>query len=238
MFRLARPLAILLLFVHVAAAAAIAGVPSDKSTIGGAGFIDVEGSTSGNPDNCSDGRCGNLTVTIRDFANNVIAGSTVVIDFSACSDIQLSCDQLNAATGQSYLGGKKVAGTTNASGQFVFKIQGAASASPTTTNTTSPGTNVGVACAQVFADGVSLGALKVSAYDVNGLGSPTGAVNGADVSLVAAENSKIALGAQARQRDDYNHSGSINGADVAAASSMSSQASLGTGSQKTAPFCP
>jgi len=242
MLRSIRPIAILSLLTALVVPGAFAGTPSDKSTIvgsgGTAGYIDVEGSTAGSPDNCSDGRCGNVTVTIRDFANNVIAGSSVVIDFSACTDIQLSCDQLNAVTQQSYLGGKKVAGTTNASGQFVFKVQGGSNATSTATNTTSPGTNAGVACAQVYADGFSLASMKVVAYDVNGLGSPGGAVNGADVALVSAENAKVALGAQPRSRDDYNHSGSINGADVSAASSMSSQAALGTGSQKTAAFCP
>jgi len=243
MLRSIRSGAVLSLLGLLAVTVAIADPPDfNKSTIvgsgGASGFVDVEGATAGAPDNCSDNRCGNMTVTLRDFANNVIGGITIVVDFSACPDIQLSCDQLGAVTGQTYLGGKAVAGTTNASGQFVFKIQGAANATPTATNTTSPGTNVGVACARIYADGVLLGPMKVAAYDVNGLGSPGGAVNGADVSLVSAENAKVALGAQARARDDYNHSGTINGADVSAASSMSSQAALGTGSQKTSPFCP
>jgi hypothetical protein len=239
MTRVVRNAAALCVVGILVASAALANVPDpSKTTMTGGGYIDVEGSTAGQPDNCSDGKCGNLTITVRDFANNIIAGSTVVIDFSACSDIQLSCDQLNAVTQQSYLGGKKVAGTTTAGGTFVFKVQGASNATTTTTNTTSPGTNAGVACAQVYADGVSIGGLKVVAYDVNGLGSPSGAVNGADVATVSAENAKIALGAQPRQRDDYNHSGTVNGADVSQISSMSSQAALGTGTQKTAPFCP
>jgi hypothetical protein len=239
MTRVVRNAALLCVAGILVASAALANVPDPAKSSLQSAYIAVEGSTSGNPDNCSDGRCGNFTVTVRDFANNVIAGSTVVIDFSGCSDIQVSCDQLNAVTGQSYLAGKKVSGTTNAAGQFTFKVQGASNAVPTVGNTTSAGTNVNVPCAQVYADGVPLTpALIVAAYDLNGLGSPSGAVNGADASLIAAEVAKIPLGAQARARDDYNNSGTVNGADAAAMAAMVSQASLGTGSQKTSPFCP
>lgn len=239
MTRVVRNAALLCVAGILVASAALANVPDPAKSSLQSAYIDVEGSTSGNPDLCTDGRCGNFTVTVRDFANNVIAGSTVVIDFSGCSDIQISCDQLTGVTGQSYLAGKKVSGTTNASGQFIFKVQGASNAAPTAGNTTTAGTNVGVPCAQVYADGVPLTpTLVVAAYDVNGLGSPTAAVSGADVSLVSAENLKGALGAQKRARDDYNHDNNITGVDVSAASSMNSQASLGTGSQKTAPYCP
>ena len=213
-------------------------VPDPTKCVLQSAFLDVEGSTGGQPDNCSDGRCGNFTVTIRDALNAPILGSTVVIDFSACSDIQISCDQLTAVTGQSYVSPKRVSGVTNASGQFTFKVQGAANASPTTGNTTTAGTNAGVACATVYADGVQLTPqLMVVAYDINGLGSPTGAVSGPDASLVGSEVHKVALGAQARQRDDYNHSGTINEDDYNISCNMVRQAGLGTGSQKTAPFC-
>ncbi len=241
MTRLVRNAALFCVAGILVASAALANVPDPAhSTLGSpaSAYIDVEGQTSGLPDNCSDGRCANYTVTVRDFANNLIAGSTVVIDFSGCPDIQISCDQLNAVTGQTDLAGKKVSGTTNASGQFIFKVQGAGNATPTTNNTTSAGTNAGVTCAVVYADGVQLGNLIVAAYDVNGLGSPTSAVSAADVSLVASEAAKVVLGAQARARDDYNHSGTISAADVSAIAAMAAQAVLGTGSIKTAPFCP
>jgi len=63
-------------------------------------------------------------------------------------------------------------------------------------------------------------------------------VNGADVSLASTELQRVALGAQARARDDYNHSNTITGADVSAASAMAIRAALGTGSQTTGPYCP
>src|SRR5262244_3563049 len=63
-------------------------------------YIDLAGSTNGLPDNCSDQRCGDWLVTIRDFANDPVVGAHVDVDFSACSDIRLACDQLTAVTGQ------------------------------------------------------------------------------------------------------------------------------------------
>ncbi len=73
---------------------------------------------------------------------------------------------------------------------------------------------------------------------VNGLGSPSGSVNGADASLVAAEVVKVGLGATAHTRDDYNNSNSVTGPDASISAQMVVQAALGTGSQYTGPFCP
>ncbi len=209
-----------------------------KSTLQSA-YIAVVGSTNGLPDNCADTRCGNFTATIRDWANNVLPGATVTIDFSACTDIQIACDQLTATTGQTYLGGKKVSGVTNSFGQFTFRVMGAANAVPTMSNTTSPGIAISTACAQVYVEGWALSpALIVAAYDVNGLGSPNAAVNGADASLVGAEVVKVGLGATPHPRDDYNYSNSVTGPDASAIATMVVQAALGTGSQNTGPFCP
>ena len=202
-------------------------------------YIAISGQTAGEPDLCSDQRCGNFVVTIRNFANDPVAGSAVMIDFSGCADIQIACDQLTASTGQTYLGNKRVVGFTNASGQFTFRVIGASNAILMAGNVTAPGTSAGVACAQVYADGVVLTpALIVAAYDVNGAGSPFAAVNSADASLVAAEGIKVALGATARARDDYNQSNTVTAADASIAMRMGLEAALGTGSQNTGPFCP
>jgi len=228
------PLAVALVACLALARVASASVPDPAKSTTSSPFIDVEGSTGGAPDDCSDGRCSDFTVTVRDFANAPIAGSTVVIDFSGCPDIQLSCDQINFLTGQSYLGGKKVAGTTNAGGQFTFKAQG----SGTATVAGAPGTRVNVPCAQLYADGVSLRSLIVAAYDVDGLGSPATAVDSGDLAIVSRESSRVMLGFNGFARDDYNHSGTINGADVARSAAMVLDQQAGTGSSKTAPFCP
>ncbi len=255
MTRVVRNAAILCAGGILMASAALANVPSaatssvsnvGSGTTAGKAFISVEGQSAGAPDNCSDGRCANYLVTVRDALSNPIAGSTVVFDGSGCSDIQFSCDQsVGGSTGQTYLSGKKVSGTTNAAGQFTFRLQGASNAVLQGTTTTSAGTNVNTACATIYADGVVLGPnpstppnVVVSVYDVNGSGSPGGAVSGADAALVAGEAVKVGLGAQARARDDINFSGTVTGADAAVYAAMAVQAGLGTGTKQTAPFCP
>ena len=217
--------------------AARAGVPDPSRSSVSTLNIALEGATNGVPDDCSDGRCGDVTVAIRDFANNPIASSAVVIDFSGCSDLQVACDQLNAATGQTALAGKKILGITNALGQFTFKAQGASSASLPGADT-APGTRAGVECATLYADGVPIRNLVVAAYDVDGLGSPDAAVNASDVALVTAEALRVLLGGTPRARGDYNGSHSVNSADVGISSAMAMQQAGGTGSRRTAPFCP
>ena len=218
--------------------AAFASVPDSTFSSISSAFVDVAGSTAGSPDACSDGRCGTLTVTVRRVGGAPIAGSSVVLDFSNCPDIVIACDQLTAVTGQSAFAGKHVIGTTNSLGQFTFHVRGAAPAATPAQGRTSPGTNAGMPCARVYADGLLLGSLVVAAYDVNASGSPGFAVSGADVSLVASESIAVALGATARARDDYNHDGIVTGMDAAASAAMSLQAALGTGSQDTGPYCP
>jgi hypothetical protein len=232
MTRVVRNAALFAVAGALVASAAMANVPDPAHSSLQGSFFAVEGSSAGQPDNCSDGRCGNWTITVRDFGNNVIAGSTVVIDFSSCSDIQIACDQLNSVTGQSYLAGKKVAGTTSALGTFTFKVQGAG---PTGVTPAAAGTNAGTPCAQVYADGVPMGSLVVASYDINAIGSPTAAVNAADVSeLVAEALSPL----QDRARADYNGTGTVNAGDTAISSGMALQQAAGTGSKLTSPYCP
>jgi len=210
------------------------GADPSRCTVQGR-FIDVEGATNGTPDACSDARCGDFTVIVRDFANNVVAGATVTVDFTSCPDITIACDQLDAATGQHAVGAGQVAATADQSGRATFRIQGAATAIVAGAS----GTAVNIPCARVYAGGVLLSpALVVAAYDVNGIGSPGGAVNGADVALVAAEAARAMLGFPAHARVDYNHSGTVNGADIARSAAMAADAASGTGSQAIGPACP
>jgi hypothetical protein len=228
------------------ASAALANVPDpahctltnkDIASVGKNAYIAVVGqNNAGLADPCeAGGRCGDYQVTIKDFANNVIAGSTVVIDFSGCSDVQISCDQLNASTGQTDLAGKKVAGTTNASGQFTFKIQGASNSTSTQgPNFLSAGNNAGVPCAQVYADGVPIGNLTPASYDVNGLGSTvSAAVNSADVAKVKIEALINGLGN--RSRSDYNYDNVVNAGDVGISQAIA-LTSAANGTIKTTPF--
>jgi len=228
------------------ASAAMANVPDpahctltnkDIASVNKNAYIAVVGqNNAGIADPCeAGGRCGDYEVTIKDFANNVIAGSTVVADFSGCSDTQISCDQLNASTGQTNLAGKKVAGTTNASGIFRFKIQGASNSTSTSgPNFLSPGTNAGVPCVQLYADGVPIGNLSPASYDVNGLGSTTSAAcNSADVAKVKIEALINGLGHKARS--DYNYTNTVDSADVGISQALALTPAA-NGTIKTTPF--
>jgi hypothetical protein len=221
-------------------------------------YIAVEGYTQNPPppyncptgrcvDSCTDGRCSNFLVTARDDANQVIPNLRVFLDFSGCSDIQIACDQLTPETGQDHVSPGIVEGYTNAQGQFTFRVQGRACCPELMIpNINSPGTNVGVPCATLWADGAAVGgvaqvtSLIVAAYDANGAHDPSipSHVDGGDVALVANEALHIVLGAQARARDDYNNSSTVNGADVAIMGMMVLQAALLTGSKITGPICP
>lgn len=200
-------------------------------------WITVEGATSGTPDACADGRCGDYLISVRNSANDPVPGSTVMIDFTGCTDLVLACDQLEASTGQTIVG-RQITIVTNAAGQAVFRVQGAATGAPTTNNTTSPGIDDGTPCATAYADGVILGYLVVTAYDLNGAGSPASAVNSADASLALGESNKVALGAMPRARTDLNFSGSITAADASIIMKAANDAALGTGSRNTGPYCP
>ena len=107
---------------------------------------------------------------------------------------------------------------------------------------TAPGTNVNIPCAWIWAEltpgvGTPLSMEKISAFDVTG-SAPSGTVNTTDVSFVMAEGLKVALGAQARARDDYDYNGAMNINDVAIAMKMALDVGLGSGSRTTGQSCP
>jgi len=158
-------------------------------------FLTVEGTSGGVPDQCNDGRCGDYTVEVRDGNNQLVQNSVVVIDFSDCCDIQISCTQ---AAGATYLAPKSVQATTNSSGQVTFRVLGASS--------TAPGHLLGFPCARVTADNVLLGKLKVSGYEINGDGN----LNALDLNaLQASINSPPDY-----QREDVNADGVVDSNDV------------------------
>lgn len=231
--------------LFVASAAFASSVPDPSTSTLGAnlpvakrGFISIEGATSGVPDNCGDGRCADYQVVVRDFAGNPIPGSVVEINFSACCDMQISSNQLLAVTGQSFVPPHNVRGIANALGQFTFKVQGASNSTTLSLPSPqqSPGTPLGVACATVSADGVPLGSLKVSAYDINGLGSPTNAVNVLDLSTVTNEISSGGSTGIHYQRTDINADGNVSAADSDLLIQMIAHATAGTGSRDSGPF--
>src|SRR5213075_2784231 len=96
---------------------------------------------------------------IRDELNTPLPGRSVVIDFAPCNDIQISCDQLAGATGQTYVDPAKVVGV------------------------------------------------------MDGLGSPTAAVNATDLQIVDEEISRGAATGLHYQRTDVNGDGTVTADD-------------------------
>jgi len=146
----------------MAAVAAYAGVPSAATSTLGTGIM-LGGRVASNVDALVQ-----KTMTVRDAANNPVPNSVVVINFSTCtaSDIRL-CSVQSFAGMFVNCAAKTVSAVTNASGVATFRIIGGAN---------NPGLNpagVGVGCASVTADGVSLGSLTVGAPDENNTGGVT-----------------------------------------------------------------
>jgi hypothetical protein len=234
------------------ASAAFASVPDPaQSTVGN--FIELEGTTSGVADNCVDvalpatPHCGKFLVTVRDGLGAVISGSSVVIDFSACTDALISCDQNFSVTGvQGYAASKKITGTTNAAGQFEFRPQGAENSNTLTQASpyVAPGAALGAKCGTVYADGVPLKNLQVIAYDIDGQGSATAAVGGADNATQNAEvvRTNPPISQPKKDRNDLNHDGAVTGADNAIMGQYVLQSippsNSGTKDTKHSNYCP
>jgi len=123
--------------------------------------IYVVGNTGGTVD-----PLGRFCVTVRNFNNQPIANSSVVLDFSDC-DVQLCYDQLPAAGDTIVVDcvSKTVRKNTNASGVACFRVRG---------KTYGPYPLVGCAsapapikdCVKIFADGVLLCTADAPTFDL------------------------------------------------------------------------
>jgi len=180
-------------------AAAMASVPSACNTTIPCG-IPVVGQTAGVADGL-----GQFTITVRDLANNPVANSSVVIDFSACcNDVHLSSTQFGAGVTVD-VPTKTVRAIGNASGVVTFRVMGGADGGPGGASTPSGG------CAKIYADGVLLtdgickpASVQVAVYDLNGsLGGGAG-VGPADLSVWLGD--LFATPAPYRARSDYDYS--------------------------------
>jgi len=213
-------------------------------------FMDLSGSLtqSTTPDICEfpattpPTHCNPYTFIIRDFSGAPVVGATVVLDFSNCTDLQISCTQTFLAPYTSTnIGGKKVQATTDAAGVVKFWPAGAATdvLTGSAVDPSPVSTLAGTPCATAYANGVPMRTLKVAAYDNNSLGTPTGAVNGTDVAQAASAAAKATAGRPAYARMDVNHSGTVSGADVSIYSAMAAEQNAGaTGVKVTGPYCP
>lgn len=205
-------------------------------------YLDLSGTLNGLPDNCSDNHCNLYTYIIRDFSGAPVVGATVVVDFSNCSDMQLSCTQVAPSPFvATNIGGNKVQSTTDGTGTVRFTVDGG-SKDVLTGGAVDPSpvsTLVGVPCAQIFANGVPMRAVRVAAFDINSLGSPTAAVNAADAAAGASAAAKAAAGRPKYARFDVSHDGNVTSADASTYAAMAAEQAAGvTGVKVTGPYCP
>ena len=178
--------------------------------------IKLVGSTAGIAD-----APGRFTVVVRDFANNPVQGADVSVDLGSCFDTRIATPQpFPGITVTCNGSGAVVHGTTDASGQAVFRIAGGG-------KLTTPGSpGAGIGCATIAAGTMTLGNVTVSAFDLNGVGG----VNPADLSLFLNDSFAYAASATYVGRSDYNCTNSINPADF----SMLIATSIGFGSTSSA----
>jgi hypothetical protein len=239
------------------AASAHAG-PPDPSHSTVPKFVRVGGKQTGNPSLPDPSLA--YTVTVRDFANNPVAGSTVVINFTNCIELRLCSFNLGAQTVDCLT--KTVTLTTNGVGQATFSILGAGTL---TGLPVSPpiAAGAGAGCATISADGVPLGTATAVIYDIDGAVPPLGVgpafhngVKGLDLNIVFADvnagytdavvSGACGAGPNYRGRCDYNEDGVINSLDISRYVTILGNSNAGTGSgngcsDNTAiavPYCP
>lgn len=193
------------------AGAAYASVPCASCSTLPAG-IRLVGTTGGVAD-----PLGTFTVTVRDLANNLIANSSVVIDFTGNTpDIRIQSSQPAAGLTVD-CGTKTVRALTNASGVATFTIVGRSTS----------GAFSGFLLGAIYADGVLLGNRTVAAYDQDGAG-------GLGANDLSAWLSDFGAGNLAG-RSDYDFSSSLGANDL---SSWLGAFGAGGSTVSATPLCP
>jgi len=149
-----------------------------------------------------------ITLEFRDFANNAVTGAAVEIDFSAACDVNLS-----TATDGGTLAGQVVSGTTDALGQFNFRIGGAAKGAnapnylPAGSGTTSTAEVAIRVNTVLFANAFPVvWDQNVTIPPTVPVGSPTG-VNAGDIGFIITSGQSGIYVA----RSDVSHSGLVAG---------------------------
>ena len=212
-------------------------------------FIKVGGKTTptGGPDPTIA-----FTITVRDFANNPIAGSNVELQFQNCTDTFLC----TAGTGVDCTGGpgatQIVSGLTNAAGQVTFSVLGAANNYGDAAHC--PGSPVfcpgaGRDCIRIYVDGCLLGHATAVDFDQNGKnGGTNNGVNAADLAALKVDIAGFASGKLFVGRSDYSDPGLTYTIDAADLSAMKTVVAASAGSSGSgagcaaggapAPYCP
>ena len=102
---------------------------------------------------------GEFAVTIRDLANNPIAGATVVIDLSTAPDLRLCADQLDPAATVD-CAHKTVSKLTGVDGSVRFTVLGSSNGGGNAVTLLGNG--------RIYANGTLIQSPTVSAYDLDG----------------------------------------------------------------------
>jgi len=188
--------------------------PNPSPNAGGAGF-DVDPR-------------GDFTVVVRDASNNPIQNSSVVVDFSLCSDIVL-CQSV--VTGQLVdCVTKTVRGLTDVAGSVTLAVVGASNNTGAVATVAAPG--CGANGVKILADGVNISpgaGVTAAVFDQNGAIGGNG-VNALDLSLFSDDVGSAALNATYRARSDYNYDLANSGLDLSVFADELGAAALGTGS--------
>ena len=182
------------------AGVAMAGTPSaSTSTKPACVRLAGDNGTSADP-------TGAFTIVVRDLANNTVANSNVVLDFSACTEVHVANQASQKFAGMTITPvGKKVSAITNSVGIASFNIEGgidpALGAAP-------------AGCVAVSADNVPLGTITATAINsdmVLGLGT-SNAVNAADASAMLQR--QLPVPQPYKASSDLNCDGAMNAGDV------------------------
>lgn len=136
---------------------------------------------------------GVFTVTVRDFANAPVVGSSVIVDFTAATDVAL-CGVQGPGTSLGPLGAM---GVTGADGGVTMTLLGHGIAGAPVTSPSA---------VKIYADGVFLGSVRVAAFDLDGAGG----VNGADESRWLGDY----VTGTYMPRCDYDGTGFLGGSDL------------------------
>ncbi len=141
---------------------------------------------------------GQFTVTVRDLANNPVAGANVVCDFSNYTDLEVAATQPFPGV-SSLCANHSVLALTDVSGVATFRVVGAA--------TSSGPSGTGMLAMRIYADGVLLGNISAAALDLVGQDG----LSGSDLAAWTTD----AFSGLPLARSDYDGSGAIGGSDLA-----------------------
>ena len=219
--KLARALVLPLLAGWACLAAADVPSPSNSTIPCG---IRLAGLTNSVPDAAA-----KFEIVVRKLSNQLVQGSTVVIEFVDCKgptqdDVRIAADQ-QAAGVYTYCqsGTEEVRGITGADGAVRMTVIGGGFPTPHPGYATPPDCNARYGgCARVYADGVLLGYMSVGLYDEDGVNG----LNPVDVSMWLAD----ALHTPYSARSDLDFDGTVAPPDL----SLWLSAFFGNGSRSSA----